>query len=99
MIKSILTIATIAGLALSLNVASASAKPYAKYQKHQRFVAVSLPQIRKQLRRKGYNRIVYTDRRLPVYQAKACKNGKRFNIRMNRRGGIISRNRIGRCFG
>ncbi len=57
----------------------------------------SLPQIRRQLRNRGYYRINYTDRRLPVYKARACKNGKRFNMRINRNGGIMWRKRIGYC--
>lgn len=56
-----------------------------------------LPQIRRQLRNRGYYRINYTDRRLPVYKARACKNGKRFNMRINRWGGIMWRKRIGWC--
>lgn len=106
MLKSILTLAAVSSLALTMNVASASARSVHQVQKHHHHqvqnhrhhrVGVSLRQVRKQLRRRGYQRIRLTDRRLPVYRAKACKHGKRFNVRINRFGGIISRNRIGRC--
>jgi hypothetical protein len=102
MLKSLFTIMTVASLALVTSGSMASAKSgkhHNKVQKVKFYKAVPLPVIRKSLRRKGFSRIVYTDRRLPVYKAKACKNGKRFTIRLNRRGAIISRHRTGRCFG
>lgn len=53
--------------------------------------------IRRKLRARGYHRIRFTDRHLPVYKARACKNGKRFALHMNRWGWIKDRYRIGRC--
>ncbi len=58
---------------------------------------LSLPAIRQSLRDRGYRRIVFTDRQLPVYQANACRNGKRFHLRLNRWGRILDRYRIGWC--
>lgn len=58
---------------------------------------LSFPQIRAGLRDRGYHRINFTDRRLPGYGAKACKNGKRFALRLNRWGQIVDRDRRGWC--
>ena len=62
-------------------------------------VAYQPPRIRRILRNRGYYRINFTDRYLPVYKARACRNGKRFHLRINRWGNIMSRNRIGNCAG
>jgi outer membrane protein OmpA-like peptidoglycan-associated protein len=58
---------------------------------------LSLPQIRQKLRNRGFKEIHFTDRNLPVYGATACKNGKRFRLKMNRFGDVNNRDRIGRC--
>ena len=58
---------------------------------------LSFPQIRAGLRDRGYHRIKFTDRRLPGYGAKVCKNGKRYALRLNRWGRIMDRDRRGRC--
>jgi len=53
--------------------------------------------IRAKLREDGYNRIVFTDRQLPRYVAEACRNNRKFELVMNRRGRIRDQKRIGRC--
>ena len=53
--------------------------------------------IRRTLRARGFYNIVFTDRTLPVYRVRACKNGKRFALRLNRWGDIKRRIRIGNC--
>ena len=58
---------------------------------------LSLSEIRGNLQDRGYHRIRFTDRRLPGYGARACRNGKRFALRLNRWGRIMDRNRRGFC--
>lgn len=58
---------------------------------------VPLPVIRRKLRNRGFYKIRFTDRYLPVYKARACKNGKRFKMRINRWGEVMHRKRIGWC--
>ena len=58
---------------------------------------LSLPEIRDILRDRGYHRIHFTDRRLPGYGARACRNGRRFALRLNRWGRIMDRSRRGWC--
>lgn len=101
MMKSLLPLAAVMSLTMVVAAPAAMAKPHHGHKApvFQKFAKVPLPVIRQKLRRHGYKRIVFTDRQLPVYQAKACKNGKRFALRLNRKGGMIARYRIGRCFG
>jgi len=58
---------------------------------------LSLPEIRRSLRQRGFHNIRYTDRQLPVYKARVCKNGRRFALRLNRWGKIMRRQSIGWC--
>ncbi len=58
---------------------------------------LTFPEIRRKLRNRGYSRIRFTDRRLPGYRARACKNGKRFVLWLNRWGRIMDRDRRGWC--
>ncbi|MEO0618250.1 MAG: hypothetical protein AAFZ01_03120 [Pseudomonadota bacterium] len=53
--------------------------------------------VRRILRARGFNRIRFTDRRLPRYQAEACKRDRRFELTINRFGQITDRRRRGRC--
>ncbi len=53
--------------------------------------------IRAKLRDDGFDRIRFTDRQLPRYVAEACRNGRQFELIINRRGVIRDRKRIGRC--
>ena len=53
--------------------------------------------IRADLRDKGFNRIIFTDRRLPTYVVRACKRGRRMELRINGNGRVQNRARIGRC--
>ncbi len=62
-----------------------------------RIDGLTFPEIRRKLRNRGYHRIVFTDRRLPGYRARACKNGKRFVLWLNRWGRIMDRDRRGWC--
>ncbi len=55
------------------------------------------PEIRKLLQRRGFNQITFTDRRLPTYVVRACKKGRRMELRIDASGWIRKRNRIGRC--
>jgi len=53
--------------------------------------------IRADLRSRGFNRIIFTDRVLPTYVVRACKRGRRMELRINGNGRIRDRQRIGRC--
>ncbi|MEL7542953.1 MAG: OmpA family protein [Pseudomonadota bacterium] len=53
--------------------------------------------VRRVLRARGFNRIRFTDRSLPRYQAEACKRDRRFELTINRFGQITDRRRRGRC--
>ena len=55
------------------------------------------PQVRKDLRDRGFEEIRFLDRDLPIYIATACKNDVRFRLRMNRWAAVKKRTRIGRC--
>ena len=57
----------------------------------------SLPQIRDILRSRRYYDIQFTDRELPGYGARACRNIRRFTLRLNRFGEIKKRKAIGWC--
>lgn len=58
---------------------------------------IPLPVIRKKLRHRGYHRIRFVDRYLPVYKARVCKRGQRYKLRINRWGEVVRRKRIGYC--
>ena len=62
-----------------------------------RMGGLSFPELRHKLRNRGYHSIRFTDRRLPGYGAKACKNSRRFALRLNRWGKIVDRDRRGWC--
>lgn len=53
--------------------------------------------ITARLESEGFDRIIFTDRQLPRYQAEACLRGNRVLLQINRRGEIVESNRIGRC--
>lgn len=59
--------------------------------------ALSIEQVRRKLRDEGYNRITFTDKELPRYVAEACRNERRLELTLSRRGEIRDRRRIGRC--
>ncbi|NKB52460.1 MAG: hypothetical protein GKR97_09585 [Rhizobiaceae bacterium] len=59
--------------------------------------ALTARQITRILERNGYRRIEVIDDQPPRYAAEACRNNDRVTIELNRRGGIRSENRIGRC--
>lgn len=56
-----------------------------------------MKRIRVKLRNRGFYNIRFTDRRLPIYKAVACKRGKRLKLTMNRFGNVMWRKRIGWC--
>ena len=58
---------------------------------------ISLQDIREGLKEQGYRRIRFTDRRLPKYEATACRRGRKFNLVLNRFGDIRRRSREGWC--
>ena len=102
MFKKFFAMAAIIGVALFAGVSSASAHP-GGYNKHYHGPGygwnpgLPLHVIRKTLRHRGFHKIRFVDRYLPVYKARVCKHGKRFKLRINRWGGIMSRKRIGWC--
>ncbi|MCP4933452.1 MAG: OmpA family protein [bacterium] len=55
------------------------------------------PQIRKNLKDRGFEEIRFLDRDLPVYVVTACKGNKRFRMRMNRWAAVSKKTRDGRC--
>ncbi len=77
-------------------------KFYYNKGKHQKFkvnvrYGVPIHRIRNKLRHRGFYKIRFTDRYLPVYKARACKHGKRFKMRINRWGEVMRRRQIGWC--
>ncbi|MEO0618220.1 MAG: OmpA family protein [Pseudomonadota bacterium] len=46
----------------------------------------------------GYQQVSFSDQELPVYVADGCLERHHFRLRMNRRGDITLRERIGRCY-
>ncbi len=54
-------------------------------------------EVRQILRNRGFRRINFIDRRLPVYVVRACKHNRRMELRIDRTGWIIGRTRLGRC--
>jgi len=53
--------------------------------------------VRKVLRDKGYNRIRFTDRRLPWYTAQACNRKTKYELLLTRYGDIRKSTKIGNC--
>lgn len=49
------------------------------------------------LRKRGYNRIDFTDDELPRYVARACNGDRRVELILNRRGKIRDQFQIGKC--
>lgn len=59
---------------------------------------MSQDEMRVSLRKQGYDRIEFlVDRSGRRALAEACRNGRRFELAMNRRGRIVDEKRIGRC--
>jgi len=54
-------------------------------------------QVRRALRKDGFNRIRFTDRTPPRYVIEACRNARKIRLNIDRRGRIRDRERIGRC--
>ena len=99
MFKTTLAALAVMGLAMSTNIQTAAAHgPGGYHHHHVAWAGLPIPKIRKKLRHRGFYKIRFIDRHLPVYKAKACKNGKRFKLRINRWGEIMRRKRIGWCY-
>lgn len=56
-------------------------------------------QIRADLRKKGYDRVQFTDDQLPKYVIEACLDKSRMQLNINRNGQIRRERRIGKCPG
>ncbi|MCP4933734.1 MAG: hypothetical protein GY927_05890 [bacterium] len=76
---------------------SARAHMYVPIKSLAKTVALSPKGVRRSLRDRGYRNIHFTDRHLPVYKVRACRNGKRYSLRLNRWGRIMDRDRRGWC--
>jgi hypothetical protein len=59
--------------------------------------ALSPRDLRRALRKDGYDRIKFTDRTRRRFIVEACRNDRRIRLRINRRGRVRDRERIGRC--
>ncbi len=64
-----------------------------------RTIGITPKQVRRRLRHAGYSKITIVNRNPSGYTVKACQNGRRFKLRLHRQGGVVKRNRIGRCDG
>ncbi len=100
MFKRTLALLAIVGMAFTANASTAMAKSNSyKTLKVAAWGGVPIFKIRQKLRHRGYRRIQFTDRWLPVYKARACKHGKRYKLNINRWGKVMWRSRIGWCGG
>lgn len=101
MFKKIFAIAAVVGLAFTANVSTASAHGNNGYHAHHQggWNGIPIRKIRNKLRHRGYSRIQFVDRYLPVYKARACKNGRRYKMNINRWGKVMWRTRAGWCGG
>lgn len=61
--------------------------------------ALSPQDVTARLEEQGYDRITFTNRQLPRYVAEACLRRDRMELVINRRGEIVSSQRIGACRG
>ncbi|MEL6746818.1 MAG: OmpA family protein [Pseudomonadota bacterium] len=59
--------------------------------------ALTPQQVRQRLRARGFNRIRFTDRQLPLYVVEACRNNRKLRLSLTARGRVRDRNAIGRC--
>ena len=55
------------------------------------------PQVREALRTRGFSRIRFTDRKLPVYVVEACRHDRKFELRLNRFARVMKKTNVGRC--
>lgn len=62
-------------------------------------VAYRPARVRRELRSDGWRNIVFVDRQLPVYVVRACRNNRRFELRLNRFAKIRRRSELGPCRG
>lgn len=59
--------------------------------------ALSPRDLRRALRKDGYDRIKFTDRTHRRFVVEACRNDRRVRLTINRRGRVKEQERIGRC--
>ena len=99
MFKKVFALMALIGFAFTANVTTAHAHKGGGYHKHHAggWHGVPIPKIRHRLRHRGFYKIHFFDRYLPVYKAIACKRGKRFKLKINRWGDVMKRKRIGWC--
>ncbi len=62
----------------------------------------SSEEVHDKLHRYGYSRVIYVDRyndydHRPIYKFQACKNRKKYSIKVNWYGEILKRRIIGEC--
>ena len=105
-LKSAILAAAVAAFAFTASTDAFAAKKGKKgyknsvqHEKTHRVAHKGLPMrvILRDLRHRGYRKLRVRDGRLPGYKIKACKNGKRFLLGVNRWGGIKWRERRGHC--
>lgn len=58
---------------------------------------IRLPELQAILEARGFNRVKFTDRRLPIYKAEVCKNNRRLLLKINSRGEVRDRRQLGSC--
>ena len=58
---------------------------------------MSTKEVTAVLKQKGYDRIRFTDDKLPGYEAEACSRNTKVRLELNRRGEIRKERRIGKC--
>ncbi len=97
MIKKLIAIIALIGIGMVANISTASAHQGWHSWYGNPYKVLKPKQVRHKLRHRGYRAIKFTDRWLPVYKVRACKNGKRFKMRLNRFGNIMWRKRVGWC--
>lgn len=107
-LKSVTIAAAIAAIAFTASSDAFAAKKknhhahnngFKQEQRHRvKHKGLPMRVILRKIRNKGYTRLAVRDGRLPGYKVKACRNGKKFLLGVNRWGGIKWRERTGKCF-
>ncbi|MBI1385542.1 MAG: OmpA family protein [Rhizobiales bacterium] len=58
---------------------------------------MTIAQVERRLERLGYDRVEFLDRTPPLFVAEACQRGDLYRVRIDDRGDIEFRERLGRC--
>ncbi len=61
------------------------------------YYSKSPKQVRHILQKKGFHRIYFTDRKLPLYKLNACRSGLRYQIYVKYNGAIKRSREVGYC--